>query len=109
MATGWPTSESEKEMRLRFAINSEDMREQPDGCQSTSHTHRECWGELRECSRCHRKVCYADGTTNDPDLCDACWSTRKIFIEHDDRPEDFIQPESRPFGSHYEYVEGCRS
>ena len=31
-----------------------------------------------------------------------------IFIEHDDRPEDFIQPESRPFGSHYEYVEGCR-
>lgn len=31
-----------------------------------------------------------------------------IFIEHDDRPADYIQPESLPLGSHYEYVEGCK-
>lgn len=28
-----------------------------------------------------------------------------IFIEHDDRPADHIQPESRPLGSHYDYVD----
>lgn len=33
---------------------------------------------------------------------------RSVFVEHDDRPADYIQPESLPLGSHYEYVEGCK-
>ncbi len=31
-----------------------------------------------------------------------------IFIEHDDRPAGYSQPESHLFGTHYEYVEGCK-
>lgn len=41
------------------------------GCQSTNHT--ECYGELWQCARCGKMVCYAEGTDNDIDLCDDCW------------------------------------
>jgi hypothetical protein len=41
------------------------------GCQSTNH--RECYGELWQCQRCEKMICYAEGTDNDPDVCDDCW------------------------------------
>jgi hypothetical protein len=41
------------------------------GCQSTNH--RECYGELWQCQRCGKTVCYAEGTDNDPAVCDDCW------------------------------------
>lgn len=31
-------------------------------CQSTSHDHRQCWGELWQCDECRQWVCHADGT-----------------------------------------------
>jgi len=49
------------------------METQPriTGCQSTNHS--ECYGELWSCERCGKSVCYAEGTDNDPDVCDDCW------------------------------------
>jgi hypothetical protein len=44
------------------------------GCQRTSHTA--CYGELWQCSNCHRTFCYAEGTDNHPELCDECWAAR---------------------------------
>jgi len=41
------------------------------GCQSTNH--RECYGEMWQCKRCEKMVCYAEGTDDDLDLCDDCW------------------------------------
>ena len=41
------------------------------GCQSTNHTH--CYGDLWQCSACRKTVCFAEGTDNQPDLCDDCW------------------------------------
>ena len=41
------------------------------GCQSTNHTA--CRGELWECERCHKIVCWEEGTTDMPELCDDCW------------------------------------
>ena len=41
------------------------------GCQSTNH--RSCYGELWLCKRCGKTVCCAEGTDNDPELCDDCW------------------------------------
>ena len=41
------------------------------GCQSTNHAV--CYGELWPCQRCGKTVCYAEGTDNDPDICDDCW------------------------------------
>jgi hypothetical protein len=41
------------------------------GCQSTNHTL--CYGELWQCSVCGKTVCYAEGTDDDPTLCDDCW------------------------------------
>lgn len=42
------------------------------GCQSTNHTV--CEGELWECHRCHKIVCWEEGCADDLiDLCDDCW------------------------------------
>ena len=41
------------------------------GCQSTNHD--QCYGELWQCAACGKTVCYAEGTDNDPELCDDCW------------------------------------
>ncbi len=41
------------------------------GCESTNHDH--CYGELWQCIVCGKTVCHAEGTDNDPDLCDDCW------------------------------------
>lgn len=42
-----------------------------EGCQSTNH--EVCYGELWECSNCHKIVCYAEGIDDHPELCDDCW------------------------------------
>lgn len=44
------------------------------GCQSTNHS--ECYGELWQCAACGKTVCYAEGTTDHPELCDDCWAKR---------------------------------
>ena len=46
------------------------------GCQSTNHI--ECYGELWECTRCGKKVCCAEGTDEEFDLCDDCWAQQNI-------------------------------
>ena len=44
------------------------------GCESTNHD--ECYGELWQCIICGKTVCHAEGTDNDPDLCDDCWVSK---------------------------------
>jgi hypothetical protein len=44
-----------------------------EGCQSTNHT--ECYGELWQCANCGKIVCYAEGSDDDPQVCDDCWAT----------------------------------
>jgi len=41
------------------------------GCQSKNHTA--CKGELWECERCHKIVCWEEGSTDLIELCDDCW------------------------------------
>ena len=41
------------------------------GCQSTNHT--QCYGELWQCSACGKTICFAEGTDDQPELCDDCW------------------------------------
>lgn len=42
------------------------------GCQSTNHTV--CQGELWECERCHKIICWEEGCADKHvDLCDDCW------------------------------------
>ncbi|MEW6085597.1 MAG: hypothetical protein AB1607_13480 [Chloroflexota bacterium] len=41
------------------------------GCQSTDHTS--CKGELWECKRCHKVVCWEEGSVDLIDFCDDCW------------------------------------
>lgn len=44
------------------------------GCQSLNHSV--CKGELWECENCHKKVCWEEGSTSDPEICDDCWSEK---------------------------------
>ncbi len=48
-----------------------------NGCQSESHDVTRCVGMpngLWPCEECGRRVCLADGTDDQPDLCDHCWN-----------------------------------
>jgi hypothetical protein len=47
------------------------------GCQSTNHT--ECKGELWECERCYKLVCWEEGTTDLINLCDDCWYDVRVL------------------------------
>lgn len=48
------------------------------GCQSTNHTV--CKGKLWECERCHRKICWEEGSADDlVDFCDDCWYDIKVL------------------------------
>lgn len=47
------------------------------GCESTNHTV--CRGELWECDRCHRKMCWEEGSAKQVDLCDDCWYDVKVL------------------------------
>jgi hypothetical protein len=53
------------------------------GCQSV-HTGP-CYGELWQCTSCEKTVCYAEGTTHHPGLCDDCWS-KQHAVEDEDVP-----------------------
>ena len=54
------------------------------GCQST-HTGP-CYGELWQCAACGKTICYAEGSDNHPELCDACWCQQYGTQEDDDVP-----------------------
>ncbi len=42
------------------------------GCQSTNHSS--CKGELWECERCHKIICWEEGYADElVDVCDDCW------------------------------------
>ena len=48
------------------------------GCESTNHIV--CKGELWECERCHKKVCWEEGSATDlVDLCDDCWYDVRVL------------------------------
>jgi hypothetical protein len=59
-------------------LRSGEKRAEPHGrlpgCQSTNHA--QCYGELWQCAACKKWVCCAEGTDNDPALCDDCWAQR---------------------------------
>ncbi|GAB4419607.1 MAG: hypothetical protein Kow002_07380 [Anaerolineales bacterium] len=46
------------------------------GCQSNNHT--QCYGALWTCARCGKRICWEEGTTDLPELCDDCWVDVKI-------------------------------
>jgi hypothetical protein len=46
-------------------------------CESKNHTS--CKGELWECERCHKKVCWEEGSVDLIDLCDNCWHDVRIL------------------------------
>jgi hypothetical protein len=42
------------------------------GCESTNHTA--CKGGLWECERCHKIICWEEGSADElVDFCDDCW------------------------------------
>lgn len=41
------------------------------GCQSKNYSH--CYGELWTCERCGKRVCWEEGSTDLPEICDDCW------------------------------------
>lgn len=48
------------------------------GCQSTNHSS--CKGELWECERCHKVICWEEGHASDlPELCDDCWYNVRVL------------------------------
>ncbi|MBC8438479.1 MAG: hypothetical protein H8D87_02185 [Deltaproteobacteria bacterium] len=46
------------------------------GCQSRNHT--ECKGELWDCERCGKRVCWEEGSTDLIEICDDCWVDVRI-------------------------------
>jgi hypothetical protein len=57
---------------------TDDVGKRIPGCQSTNHS--ECYGELWQCAACGKTVCYAEGTDDHPELCDACWAKRFAHV-----------------------------
>ncbi len=53
------------------------------GCESANHEI--CYGELWQCSQCGKTVCAAEGSEDDPELCDDCWMA-KHYPEQDTGP-----------------------
>jgi len=47
------------------------------GCQSTNHTS--CKGELWECERCHKTICWEEGSTDLVNICDDCWYDVRVL------------------------------
>lgn len=59
------------------------------GCDN--HTHGSCYGELWDCERCKRAICYAEGSSEKPELCDECFSKELNAIEKYGEPEKYIE------------------
>ena len=49
------------------------------GCKSTHPG--DCYGELWQCAACEKTVCYAEGSDDHPELCDACWVKHYAAVE----------------------------
>jgi hypothetical protein len=48
------------------------------GCQSTNHTA--CKGELWECERCHKLICWEEGNADNLfEFCDDCWYDIRVL------------------------------
>ena len=47
------------------------------GCASTNHAS--CKGELWKCERCHKTICWDEGSTDLIYPCDKCWHDVKIL------------------------------
>jgi len=47
------------------------------GCQSTNHVS--CKGELWECERCQKVVCWEEGSVDLINLCDDCWHEVRVL------------------------------
>jgi len=47
------------------------------GCQSTNHAS--CKGELWECERCHKVICWEEGSVDLINLCDDCWHEVRVL------------------------------
>jgi hypothetical protein len=48
------------------------------GCESTNHSS--CKGELWECERCYKKVCWEEGSADElVDFCDDCWYDIRVL------------------------------
>ena len=60
------------------------------GCESTNHD--ECYGELWQCIICGKTVCHAEGTDNDPDICDDCWVSQHQPTQVRTWPEPTVDP-----------------
>jgi len=52
------------------------------GCQSTHPGP--CYGELWSCAVCAKIVCFAEGSDDHPELCDACWCQRYAVQKEDE-------------------------
>ena len=63
------------------------------GCESANHEI--CYGELWQCSQCGKTVCAAEGSEDDPELCDDCWMA-KHYPEQDTRINDLVRPGIKP-------------
>jgi hypothetical protein len=64
------------------------VRGRLDGCQSTNHT--ECYGQLWQCERCGKTVCYAEGSDHNQELCDDCWAMKNPLQTTSDQHDDDI-------------------
>ena len=76
---GWLT-QSYKVEEAEAEWNGESSGRFP-GCQS-NHTGP-CYGELWQCATCDKTVCFAEGSDNHPELCDACWCKSYGGLEED--------------------------
>jgi len=48
------------------------------GCQSINHVV--CKGELWECERCHKMICWEEGSADGLlELCDDCWHDVRVL------------------------------
>lgn len=63
-----------------FDLYNDKIMTRIDGCQSTNHSV--CKGDLWECERCHKMICWEEGSTDLIDLCDNCWYEVRV-LGHD--------------------------
>jgi hypothetical protein len=71
-----------------YKVAEAEWRNEPigrfPGCECT-HAGP-CYGELWQCTACGKTVCYAEGTDNHSEVCDACWVKQYGDQEDDDVP-----------------------
>lgn len=58
-------------MKKQFYSKNKKKVHKIVGCESVNHSV--CKGEIWECERCGKKVCWEEGSVDLIDLCDDCW------------------------------------